>query len=215
VHAAALGWVRPGSPGSHGRLGVLAAGAALAMTARRRGRHGPPFGPGRGFGPFFGGPGGFPRGRRARRGDAREATLLLLAEGPLNGYQIMQEIERRSNGAWRPSPGSVYPALAQLEDEGLIRTEDLGDRRAYALTDAGRTRVEERGETAAPWEQMTDADGDDVGALFQELRRLGMTVGQLGHLGSAEEVARAREIVTNARRAIWALLAEDDDETTA
>jgi DNA-binding PadR family transcriptional regulator len=140
---------------------------------------------------------------------------LLLAEGPLNGYQIMQEIEQRSNGVWRPSPGSVYPALAQLEDEDLVRTEKLGDRRTYVLTDAGRARVERRGESAAPWEQMTDSDDDDVGALFLEMRRLGMAAGQIGHLGSAEEVARAREIVTKARRAIYALLADDDDETTA
>ena len=185
------------------------------MTARRRGRYGPPFGPGRGFGPFFGGPGGFPRGRRARRGDVREAALLLLAEGPLNGYQIMQEIERRSNGVWRPSPGSVYPALAQLEDEDLVRTEELGDRRTFVLTDAGRARVERRGGSAAPWEQMTDSEDDDVGALFLELRRLGMAAGQIGHFGSAEEVAGAREIVTTARRAVHALLAEDDGETTA
>jgi DNA-binding PadR family transcriptional regulator len=140
---------------------------------------------------------------------------LLLAKGPLNGYQIMQEIERRSNGVWRPSPGSVYPALAQLEDEDLVRTEELGDRRTYVLTAAGRARVDERPRASAPWEQMTDSGDDDVGALFLELRRLGMAVGQIGHLGSAEEVAGAREIVTKARRAIYALLAQDDDETTA
>jgi DNA-binding PadR family transcriptional regulator len=140
---------------------------------------------------------------------------LLLAEGPLNGYQIMQEIERRSNGVWRPSPGSVYPALAQLEDEDLVRTEALGDRRTFVLTDAGRTRVDGRRGESAPWEQMTDSEDDDVGALFLELRRLGLAVGQIGHLGSAEEVAGAREIVTKARRAIYALLVEDDDETTA
>ena len=141
---------------------------------------------------------------------------MLLAEGPLNGYQIMQEIERRSNGVWRPSPGSVYPALAQLEDEDLVRTEKLGDRRTYVLTDAGQARVDERrGTSAAPWEQMTDSeDDDDVGALFLEMRRLGMAVGQIGHLGSAAEVARAREILTRARRAMYALLAEDDDEPT-
>jgi Transcriptional regulator PadR-like family len=96
---------------------------AMAGPGRGHGRHrhGPPFGRG-GFG-FFGGPGGFPRGPRARRGDVRAAALILLAEEPRNGYQIMQEIEQRSDGVWRPSPGSVYPALAQLEDEGLIRTE--------------------------------------------------------------------------------------------
>ena len=88
-----------------------------------------PFG---GFGP--GGPRG--RGRKARRGDIRTAALLLLAEEPRNGYQIMQEVEERSEGVWRPSPGSVYPALQQLEDEGLIRSEET--RRAQAVRPHGR-----------------------------------------------------------------------------
>jgi DNA-binding PadR family transcriptional regulator len=140
---------------------------------------------------------------------------LLLAEGPLNGYQIMQEIERRSDGAWRPSSGSVYPALAQLEDEGLVRTEQDGDRRVLALTDAGRVWVDERPDSSsAPWTQVGDSDDDGVGALFGEMRRLGMAVGQIGHLGSADELAKAREIVTRARRAIYALLSADDDEST-
>jgi DNA-binding PadR family transcriptional regulator len=181
----------------------------LAM-AGRRGRHGPPFGRGGAFGPFFGGP-GFPRGPRARRGDVRAAALLLLAEGPLNGYQIMQEIERRSDGLWRPSPGSVYPALAQLEDEGLVRTDVDDDHRAYVLTDAGRAVVESRGsDLGAPWEQMTGAVDDGVGALFRELRRVGLAVGQIGHLGDDAHVARARDILADARRALYSLLAEDE-----
>jgi DNA-binding PadR family transcriptional regulator len=137
---------------------------------------------------------------------------MLLDEGPLNGYQIMQEIERRSNGAWRPSPGSVYPALAQLEDEGLVRIDQLGERRVYVLTDAGRARVEERGESAAPWEQMTDTAGDDTGALFLEMRRTGMAIGQIGHVGTAEQVAKALEIISSARRALYSVLAEDDGD---
>ncbi len=77
------------------------------------------------FGAGFGGPGGFGQpfgpGRRAARGDVRAAILVLLAEKPSHGYQIIQELERRSDGAWRASPGSVYPTLQQLEDEGLVR----------------------------------------------------------------------------------------------
>src|SRR5580658_9560567 len=106
----------------------------------------------RGGGPGLrGGPGGFPfggfggggypsgppwrgGGRKARRGDIRTAALLLLAEEPRNGYQIMQEVEERSEGAWRPSPGSVYPALQQLEDEGLIRSEEVDGRKLFRLT---------------------------------------------------------------------------------
>ncbi len=76
------------------------------------------------FGGFMGGGGPRGRGRKARRGDIRTAALLLLAEEPRNGYQIMQEVQERSGGVWRASPGSVYPALQQLEDEGLIRSQD-------------------------------------------------------------------------------------------
>jgi DNA-binding PadR family transcriptional regulator len=192
------------------RFGVL--GATVAMAARGSGRHGPWFGRRQGFGPF-GGPGGFPRGPRARRGDVRAAALLLLADGPLNGYQIMQEIEKRSEGVWRPSPGSVYPALAQLEDEGLVRTEEVGDRRTYVLTDAGRSYFDERrDELGAPWEQMTGSVGDDVGALFREMRRVGMAVGQIGHLGGATQIAKARGILVEARRALYSLLAEDESD---
>src|SRR5271155_1424128 len=109
-----------------------------------------------GGGPFGSsrGGGGRGRGRRARRGDIRTAALLLLAEEPRNGYQIMQEVEERSDGAWRPSPGSVYPALAQLEDEGLIRTEEDDGRKLFVLTDEGRALLAERGaDRPAPWEQ--------------------------------------------------------------
>jgi DNA-binding PadR family transcriptional regulator len=168
---------------------------------------------GGGLGPFFGAAGGFPRGPRARRGDVRTAALLLLAEGPLNGYQIMQEIERRSDGLWRPSPGSVYPALAQLEDEGLVRTDDEGDRRTYVLTDAGRAEVESRdSDLRPPWEQMTGAVDDEVGSLFRELRRVGMAAAQIGNLGDAAHVARARGILADARRALYSLLAEDEND---
>src|SRR5579859_2411228 len=103
----------------------------------RHRRHG--FGPGgHEFGGFGPGRGPRGRGRRARRGDIRTAALLLLAEEPRNGYQIMQEVQERSEGSWNPSPGSVYPALSQLEDEGLIATGEQEGRKLYTLTDAGR-----------------------------------------------------------------------------
>src|SRR5277367_1035656 len=106
------------------------------------------FGPGGGYGDFpFGGPAGRGRGRgrKARRGDIRTAALLLLAEEPRNGYQIMQEVEDRSDGVWRPSPGSVYPALQQLEDEGLIRSEEIDGRKLFRLTDDGEVQLKDRG----------------------------------------------------------------------
>lgn len=195
------------------RLRSLAAFGVVATAARRRGRHGPPFGPWSGFGAFGGGPGGFPRGPKARRGDVRTAALLLIAEGPLNGYQIMQEIEQRSDGLWKPSSGSVYPALAQLVDEGLIQTQEDGDRRTYVLTDAGRAYLDEhRDEAGAPWEQMTRSVDDDVGSLFREMRRVGMTAGQIGHLGDTNQIAQARRILADARKALYALLVEDEND---
>jgi DNA-binding PadR family transcriptional regulator len=143
----------------------------------------------------------------------RAAALLLLAEGPLNGYQLMQEIEARSDGVWRPSPGSVYPALSQLEDEGLVRIDVTGDQRRYVLTDSGLAHVDaHRGEWGVPWEQMTGAVDDEVGALFRELRRVGMAAGQIGHLGSSEQIGRARSVLAEARRALYALLGEDESD---
>ncbi len=135
-----------------------------------RSRHRRAGGPRGGFGIPWGTPGGGPSGppwrggRKARRGDIRTAALLLLAEEPRNGYQIMQEVEERSEGVWRPSPGSVYPALQQLEDEGLIRSEEADGRKRFAITDAGREHVAgARPRTRpAPWEQMS---GDVCAAM--------------------------------------------------
>src|SRR5437016_9307389 len=116
---------------------------------------GPPLarGRGRGFagGGRYGGPTGGGRGRR-RRGEVRTALLLLLAEEPRNGYQLMQAIEERSGGRWRPSPGSIYPTLAQLEDEGLIQVTDRGGSKLFELTGAGREQAEEHAGHNAPWE---------------------------------------------------------------
>jgi DNA-binding PadR family transcriptional regulator len=135
----------------------------------------------------------------------------LLAEGPRNGYQLMQEIESRSNGIWRPSAGSIYPALAQLEDEGLVRGEERDGKRTFVLTDAGRAHVEERrAELGAPWEQMAGAVDDDVAALFGEIKRVAMAAAQIGHMGNSTQVAEARKLLGETRRALYAFLAEDD-----
>jgi DNA-binding PadR family transcriptional regulator len=143
----------------------------------------------------------------------RAAALLLLAEEPRNGYQLMQEIEQRSGGVWRPSPGSVYPALAQLEDEGLVRVEDRDGRRTYVLTDAGRAYVEERrDDLVAPWEEMSESIDDDVASVFKEMRQLGMAAAQIAHMGSAHQITEARRALANARRALYSLLAEDEPE---
>ena len=171
--------------------------------------------PGHRRGPRGGGDfrhGGFaPRGRRARRGAVRAAILVLLGEEPRNGYALMQEIEQRSEGTWRPSPGSIYPALAMMEDEGLIRSVGSDDQRAYELTDAGTKALEERGDAGAPWEPAADDVGDEVLQLARTMRQVGMAVGQLGQVGSSEQVKQAKEILAETRRSLYGLLAEDPD----
>jgi DNA-binding PadR family transcriptional regulator len=168
----------------------------------RRGRHG---------GPQFGFPGfGPPRGPRARRGDVRAALLVLLDEEPRNGYQLMQAIEDRSDGVWRPSPGSVYPALQQLEDEGLVRVEEREGGKAYALTDAGREYVEERRERlGTPWDAVKGDVGEGAWELMAPMRQIGMALFQLMHSGSAAQQAEAAEVLADTRRALYRILAED------
>jgi len=169
-------------------------------------------GPGRGdFGGYGRGPRG--RGRKARRGDIRTAALLLLAEEPRNGYQIMQEVQERSDGVWSPSPGSVYPALQQLEDEGLIRSQETEGRKAYAITDAGRQVVEERGEgRPAPWEEMSGDVSKDTIELGRMMREVGFAFMQLLRTGSDAQTTRAKDVLTSTRRDLYRILADGDGE---
>jgi DNA-binding PadR family transcriptional regulator len=182
------------------------------------GEDGPGFGPGgfvrggRGFGPGGFGPGG-PRGRgRRRRGDVRLALLMLLKlEGPRNGYQLMQALGERSDGRWAPSPGSVYPALSQLEDEGLISSTQVEGEsgRAFALTTAGEEHLAERGEVRAPWEPESDAD-DAVAGLRQAVISTIRAIRQVGADGNEEQIAKATELINETRRGLYRLLAGDE-----
>jgi DNA-binding PadR family transcriptional regulator len=166
-----------------------------------RGGWGPPFG---------GGPRG--RGRRARRGDIRTAALLLLAEEPRNGYQIMQEVQERSGGLWSPSPGSVYPALAQLEDEGLIRTQEEDGHKLFVLTDAGKALVDERGaDRPAPWEQQ-GGDSGEAHELGKLIRDVAFAFTQVVRTGSPGQLVSAREVLANTRRDLYRILADGEDE---
>ncbi len=150
------------------------------------------------------------RGRRARRGDIRTAALLLLAEEPRNGYQIMQEVQERSGGLWSPSPGSVYPALAQLEDEGLIRTEEQDGRKLFVLTDAGRKLVEERGsDRPAPWEHL-DLGRGEAHELARLMREVGFAFVQVLKTGSGDQMVKAREVLNTARRDLYRILANGE-----
>ena len=153
-----------------------------------------------GFG-GFGGPRG--RGRKARRGDIRTAALLLLAEEPRNGYQIMQEVEERSGGVWNPSPGSVYPALSQLEDEGLIRSQESEGRRLFELTDAGRELLAQRpADSQAPWEEMSDTfsgGAHELGRLMREVASAFVQVMRAGDNTARRESATPRSSATSGR----------------
>jgi DNA-binding PadR family transcriptional regulator len=193
----------------------------MAGGGRRRHHFGPPGRGGPGFGrggqfmaPLFGGPGGpggFGRRHKARRGDVRTAALLLLAEEPRNGYQIMQELEERSEGMWRPSPGSVYPALQQLEDEGLIRSEEAEGRRLYHLTDAGRAYAAERPEDQpAPWETFTDSLSDQHAETGALMRDVGMAFVQVLNAGSEAQVAEAGKVLAETRRSLYRILADGE-----
>jgi DNA-binding PadR family transcriptional regulator len=168
-----------------------------------------PFG---GGGPGFGGFGSGPRwrgGRKARRGDIRTAALLLLAEEPRNGYQIMQEVQERSDGAWRPSPGSVYPALAQLEDEGLIRSEEIDGRKAYRLTVDGLAHIEQRDpERPAPWEQMSSDTPPKAVELGKIMREVAFAFMQVMRTGSEEQQEQARKVLADVRRELYRILGD-------
>jgi DNA-binding PadR family transcriptional regulator len=163
--------------------------------------------------PFYGQPvGGFGgRGmRRMRRGNVRAAILLLLEEEPRNGYQLMQELEQRSDGAWRPSPGSVYPALSLLADEGLIRGEAREGGTVYELTDAGRAHVDEHRERfGTPWEQAGASVPEGTRELGRTLAQVAVATKQVMHAGSEEQAKAAAEILAEARRSLYRILAEE------
>jgi DNA-binding PadR family transcriptional regulator len=204
---------------------------------RGHGRHGGPGGRGRGgpwggpmggpppwvaqmFGPEFGGGpggGGGRRRSRVRRGDVRSAILDVLhtSPEPVNGYQVIQQIAERTDGVWKPSPGSVYPTIAQLEDEGLVEDAPTG-RKAIQLTEAGTTYVTEHAEEmAAVWAPFVE-DEDDVEAVnFKQV--IGQTVGaivQVATTGTPDQREKAIEILGDTRRRLYGLLAEGPEDAT-
>lgn len=158
---------------------------------------------GHGFGPHgFGGHGG-----RARRGDVRTAILRLLAEAPMHGYQIIQELAARSEGAWSPSAGSVYPTLQLLADEGLITSEETAGKKVFSLTTAGDAAVAEVADQAAPWEAAAQNDSG-VAGYREAVAKLMHAAFQVGKNGSAEQIAAGIEVLNDARKKLYAILAD-------
>lgn len=185
------------------------------------GRHdGPPFGPRGGFGPGFGpdfGP-GFGGGRggrrghgrgRGRRGDVRAAILKLLAERPMHGYEMIQQIAERSQDLWKPSPGSVYPTLQLLVDEGLIVSgESEGSKKLFELTDEGRAAAEKI--ETAPWDEITEGADPGQVNIRAAVGQLFGAVRQAAFAANAEQQQRIVDIVNNARREIYQILGESE-----
>ena len=166
----------------------------------------------------FGGPGWGPhrhRRGRARRGDVRLALLRLLAEEPRNGYQLMQAIEERSEGLWRPSPGSVYPTLAQLEDEGLIRSVETGGARQFGITDDGREHLDSRADEPAPWQPAAEDADNPLTELAPLVIQIGKATFQVASVGDRAQRDRARALLQDTRRTLYRILAEDADEADA
>ena len=188
------GWDGPGGKGGPGGH------AHRPHDHRGRGGHGGPRGRGRGRG-------------RIHRGDVRTAILLVLADEPMHGYQIMQAISDRTGGAWRPSPGAVYPTIAQLEDEDLVTTQQEGGRRLVTLTSEGRTYVEER--SARMGDPFADfADRPTGPDLREPLHELHAAVRQIGISGTAEQVEAAAQVLAGARRSLYLILAGEAESTS-
>ncbi|MGW2304421.1 PadR family transcriptional regulator [Streptomyces sp. NPDC001809] len=169
-----------------------------------------PFGPGFGGGGPFGGGRGHGGGRgRARRGDVRASILALLKDRPMHGYEMIREIGERSDGAWRPSPGSVYPTLQLLEDEGLITSESEGGKKLFTLTDTGRAEAD--GGPEAPWQ---DAGRGVDWEAMNEIRQAGFGLmeafGQVWKAGSAEQRTKAVAVINEARKKLYLILADED-----
>ena len=159
------------------------------------------------FAPAFAGQLGRMGGRMGR-GDIRTAVLVELAEEPMHGYQLIQAIEKRSGGTWKPSPGSVYPTLQLLVDEGLATATQEGERKVYALTDAGKEAAAEF--TAAPHPSESRRGWDpERAALPKAGAKLAQALGQVASSGSKEQQERAIAIIDDARRKLYAILAEE------
>lgn len=150
-------------------------------------------------------------GRRMRRGDIRTVLLGALIDGPGHGYEIIQRLEAKTGGMWRPSPGSVYPTLQLLEDEGLVRSEERDGKRVYQVTEAGQAEATERASRGGgpPWAMGGDEGAPGVRRLREAVGQLHLAARQVASAGQEEQVERTVAIITDARKKLYQILAED------
>jgi len=164
----------------------------------RRGERGGWGGERGGFGRGWGG------GRRMPRGAIRTAILVALRDEPAHGYEVMRRLDEMSGGVWRPSPGSVYPHLQMLEDEGLVRSSDVDGSRTYTLTESGRAEAEN---ATLPW-QAGQID-DEVRTLRESMGQLMSAAKELAGAGQTSQVERGTAVIQKARKELYQILAED------
>jgi len=182
----------------------------LRFSPRHRGPFGVPWG-----GPFgddpFGEHGGGPR--RQRRGDIKYALLALLAEQPRHGYELIKALEERYGGFYRPSPGSVYPTLQLLEDEGYLTSESVGGKRVYTITEAGREYLQARPDAAAGHEWPGQRWGNpELRDLRERMGALLGTVMEVARHGSPAQLREAITLLDSTRRELYRILARDEPE---
>ena len=159
-----------------------------------------------------GGFGGFGRhmgmGSPARRGDVQPAVIALLKEQDMHGYQIIQELTERSGGAWNPSPGSIYPTLQALEDQGMVVSEKVGGKRIFSLTETGREYAESLPDQA-PWDDMAGGS-DPTKRLREVVQGLMAATWQVARTGTPSQIEKTADILSEARKRIYQQLAGDE-----
>jgi len=146
---------------------------------------------------------------RMGKGDVRSAILRLLAEEPMHGYEVIRRIEHNTDGAWKPSAGSVYPTLQLLADEGLVTAQTANDRKVYALTEEGRAAADA---VRAPWETAEPGEPREpsgLGTLSRAGMELAQAVSQVVRTGSPAQQAEVVELLGSTRRKVYSILAQD------
>ena len=150
---------------------------------------------------------------RAKRGAIRIAIISLLGERPMHGYEIITELETRSDGRWRPSPGSIYPTLDRLEDRGVLTSAEVDGKRQFSLTDRGRQQLAEIRDAQGdddelPWNQSGTGGRGELRRLMSEL---GGQARQVARFGSADQRTAATAVLEDTKRKLYEILARPTD----